>query len=283
MKKILVLIIILFNSCIKHDVGKIDLNHLSSLAVYNVNPSKDEVVILTNDRGDTTCISNVSMLITRNKDMVYKETRVDLKDFGDYANKGVYDESSILCFEDTKDGDYDYNDLVVKVSAKIIKSGKKYQVKLRITPIALGSTKTIALFFETFGGNHYMIASDCRRDLFKGDRGFINTSHDYRFNGYKEINFPVIEIGGSDDINHLRLNWYINVDGKRLYVASYVHDREYFDYIGVKGLPHALSISDLNFRYPIETISITKAYPRFIDWVYGKEGFIKENIEDYLY
>ena len=82
----------------------------------------------------------------------------------------------VVAFEDSRKGDYDYNDLIIHVSWSI----RENSYTIAVQPIALGSSKKIKLGFEKMDGNissvdEVIVAEDCRKDLFEGKEGFINT------------------------------------------------------------------------------------------------------------
>lgn len=273
----------LLSSCIsKPDIELVDLNNLSSFESYYVDPPKDKLLLIKNENGDTICLSNIPMTITKGIGINYEESLLDIKDYPDYKNKGVFDEYSTLCFEDTKNGDYDYNDLIIEVHSKLIYAGNRYKVKHEITPIALGSSKNISLYFETFNGNIYFITDDCRRDLFNGNFGFINTEG--KFKQYKKHPLKIYELGNQNNWNNTRINWFIEVDGKRMYIATSNHNREYYEYMGIKGYPHGISLPYLDFNYLKEKEFIGNGYPDFTRWIKGQQNyFVEKTNYEYIY
>lgn len=85
-----------------------------------------------------------------------------------------------VMFEDTQNGDYDYNDLIIHVKHQTdLPWAKEESLEtIEIQPIALGSTKTIKLGCILSDGSTHMISDDVRTDLFGGRQGFINTVND---------------------------------------------------------------------------------------------------------
>ena len=73
-------------------------------------------------------------------------------------------------FEDTQNGDYDYNDLIIHVKHQTdLPWAKEESLEtIEIQPIALGSTKTIKLGCILSDGSTHMISDDVRTDLFGG-------------------------------------------------------------------------------------------------------------------
>lgn len=101
---------------------------------------------------------------------------------GKYA--GFSNSYFTLAFEDSFQGDYDYNDLVIAVSLDNIKiDGRSapytlddFRGRLLIKPIACGSSNKIG-FGIRIGkdGKDIVLTDDVRRDFFDEVKGFINT------------------------------------------------------------------------------------------------------------
>ena len=137
--------------------------------------------------------------------------------------QGVLNTWQVVAFEDSREGDYDYNDLIIHVNWSI----RENNYTISVQPIALGSSKKIKLGFEKMDGNissvnEVIVAEDCRKDLFEGREGFINT-----FSGKEKV---IINNGKykyqkelAKQSNDLRcaVNWFIEVDGgTRLYAIT---------------------------------------------------------------
>ena len=90
--------------------------------------------------------------------------------------QGVLNTWQVVAFEDSREGDYDYNDLIIHVNWSI----RENNYTISVQPVALGSSKKIKLGFEKMDGNissvnEVIVAEDCRKELFEGREGFINT------------------------------------------------------------------------------------------------------------
>ncbi len=109
------------------------------------------------------------------------------------ANSYVKDGNSVIMFEDSRVGDFDYNDLVLYVRHSVSGNGSTAKITFRIKPVALGSANLIAFGWEDGNGEH-MLSDDVRRDFFFGQEGFINTENDNT--PYTEV-IPVVEGGGN--------------------------------------------------------------------------------------
>ena len=104
------------------------------------------------------------------------EISIEYEVLNDTDAKIAYNKSwQAIMFEDTRSGDYDYNDLIIHV--RNLHSWNKLQIDIQ--PIALGSQKVIKLGCVI--GNDkskHIISEDVRKDLFGGEKGFINTQSD---------------------------------------------------------------------------------------------------------
>ena len=87
----------------------------------------------------------------------------------------------VVCFEDSRSGDYDYNDLVIHV--KYQWNGTRFG--FGVHPIALGSTKEVRLGAVVYKGSTRIFKgllapgnADARTQYFQSQAGFINTGTD---------------------------------------------------------------------------------------------------------
>ena len=262
---------LLLISCI--EIGslqkKIDLSNIDLTKTLNIKPPKDGVAIVTSDL-DTIAITAVTQTVVVNKFAPVKIEYRSVEEFPDYKNGGISRYNQTLAFEDTKKGDQDYNDLIVYVNQENGWNRKGYKIKLKITPIALGSTIPIAFGFDDYDGDEYTIADDCRKELFKSDKGFINTVKNGDIKSYKTIHTKTYQMK-STDWKYTKLNFWIKASGNKLYIATASHSEEEIDYnsmVGTHNKPYGLSIPDF-FEYPAETKSIYNTYPDFDKWIKG--------------
>ncbi len=112
------------------------------------------------------------------------------------ANSAIKESSSVLMFEDSRTGDYDYNDLVLYVKHSIRGNGSvsnPFTITIWVKPIALGSVNKIAFGWEDGNGEH-MLSENVRQDFFFGHEGFINT---YADKPMIEL-IPVVKGGGNE-------------------------------------------------------------------------------------
>jgi hypothetical protein len=262
---------LLLISCI--EIGflqkKIDLSNVDLTKTLDIKPPKDGIAIVTSDL-DTIAITAIAQTVVVNKFAPVKIEYRSVEEFPDYKNGGISRYNQTLAFEDTKKGDQDYNDLIVYVNQENGWDGKGYKIKLKVTPIALGSTIPISFGFDDYDGDEYVIATDCRKELFKSDKGFINTVKNGNIKSYKTIHTKTYQMK-STDWKYTKLNFWIKASGNKLYIATASHSEEEIDYnsmIGTHNKPYGLSIPDF-FEYPAETKSIYNTYPDFDKWIKG--------------
>ncbi len=194
----------------------------------------------------------------------------------------------VVCFEDSRAGDYDYNDLVIHVMYKT--QGDVFG--FGVQPIALGSAKPIKLGCAVFRGETLVFkglvtpdGKDCRTQHFESQEGFINTvgsevnQQNGGWHGYLAStirNWDISKVAGR---GAMRVEWYIEVDGgTELYALSTKYLNQSFD---KNGMPCGLVITDTGthymengtvcgydwFNYPKESKSIKDVYPAIWEWL----------------
>ena len=209
----------------------------------------------------------------------------------------------VVCFEDSKSGDFDYNDLVIHVRYQLSKN----IFALGVQPVALGSTKAIKLGCVVYKGSKQIFkglitpeGTDCRSQYFKDQAGFINTVNKkgnffpktdskYPNGGWHEYlgstirNWDISKIEGD---GAMRVEWYVQVDnGVELFACSTDYLNESFD---KNGLPYGLVITSTGseytdsqgnkcgydwFNYPQEATHIKEVYPEIWTWLTTSASF----------
>ena len=187
--------------------------------------------------------------------------------------KGELRTWQVVAFEDSRNGDYDYHDLIIHVKWII----QKDSYTVSVQPIALGSTKTIKLGFEKMEGNinnpnEVIVAEDCRGKLFGGKEGFINTYGEKDLSNMNKFKYTENLKKQSDDLR-CAVNWFIEVDGGvRLYAIT--NNKKCLDQ---NGIPYGLIFTSIHdvfkycnkngdkcgldwFLYPQERVSIRDVY-----------------------
>ena len=191
--------------------------------------------------------------------------------------EGKLDVWPVVAFEDSRNGDYDYNDLIIHVNWVI--NENNYVVAVQ--PIALGSSKKIKLGFEKMEGNissvdEVIVAEDCREELFEGREGFVNTYPEKERIIIGEGKFKYRkELAKQSTDLRCAVNWFIEVDGgTRLYAIT--DKKECLDKVGrpygliltyiygkaIYAADEAGTIACGNdwFQYPRELVNISDVY-----------------------
>ncbi len=120
--------------------------------------------------------------------------------YDNFASDGwVKESSSVLMFEDSRFGDFDYNDLVLYVKHQIRGNGTTTpgMMTMWVKPIALGGYNDIAFGWEDGNGEH-ILTDNVRRDYFNGRSGIINT---YNTDDGYIPSIPVVDGGGNTVCN----------------------------------------------------------------------------------
>ena len=180
----------------------------------------------------------------------------------------------VIAFEDSKNGDYDYNDLIVHV--KYVVKNKNFS--LYIQPVAYGATKSITLGFNVIkDGINIGTGSiqNTRENLFNDvSNGFINTEkYDKHYNGYT---YSYNVKCNTNNLSDISIEWFIQVDGQTIYAVNRTNYKYTLDN---NNMPYGLVLSNVNkvgytqivnnksvevghdwFRYPKERVNIILCY-----------------------
>lgn len=194
-----------------------------------------------------------------------------------------------IMFEDSKQGDYDYNDLIIHVYSKVNTPwGKNIALQnISIQPIALGNTKNISLGCILSDNSEHILYRNVREELFDSNVGFINTVNDK-----SPIRFKLRETPITDwqlELNSTKsywIAWFIEVDGNRIYAVSSDFEYNRYDNVISKDLlPYGIVVANDNgtFKYPQEMTSVFNAYPSFKDWAYNYGMNIGKPNKDHIY
>ena len=281
----------------------VDIDHYQTAGTYDV-PVKEGCITVVKAYGVTLAEAESPMTIwvprmtlTRS-DEGLTTTFVPRDEYPNFAgNKSQL--FQVVCFEDSRRGDYDYNDLVIHVL---------YQTRQNIfgfgvQPVALGSTKSIKLGCVVYKGGKRIFkglitpeGADCRSQYFKSMEGTLNT--------YDKANIKVGEYLGSTirnwDVSKIegngpmRVEWYIEVDnGVELYALSTAYLNDSFD---KDKLPYGLVITTTGteyvdekggylcgfdwFNYPRESVHIKEVYPEMWNWLTTDSSYNFADIYD---
>lgn len=288
-----------------------DVKHLQTTEAYTVKARSGYVAIVTVGQ-DTIAKAYSDFPIMAPKGVEKRVTYAPLAEpkgrayDDDFENEiGVNNSKlfQVICFEDSRVGDYDYNDLVIHV--KYQQQGNVFG--FGVQPVALGSTKDIKLGCDVYKGDNLVYSGllfdkTCREQMFNDGKnpltGFLNVYFD-------DVNFKGNPIGGGEprraylgstikhwDISKLegngamRVEWFIEVDGNtRLYALSLKHLKSSLD---AEKLPYGLVITstgthytDKNgsvcgldwFNYPQEGRHMQSVYPEIWKWMTGEKDY----------
>jgi hypothetical protein len=180
----------------------------------------------------------------------------------------VYDEPQVYsyAFEDQKfNGDYDMNDVVLKVTFPSTKNSKGEVIaidstKLQITMVAAGATFNI----KAFVGDTPLFDGQEIHDAFGVNRGvMVNTG-----NGKAQTATPVVDVidipagiidsEGNADFTLLDVWIHVNDNveegaNSSNQIIKYLEDK-------LKPAPYAIMVPQ-DWRWPLERICVTEAYP----------------------
>lgn len=282
MKKILLLITLAFFgvSCINEDFEsmKLDLDNLS--------PFTEELAPI--QEGKTTLIYADNKLICETKVPTnYYMPKGAIRTIDYKINKkdaifsGWDTYQFTAAFEDTRNGDNDYNDFVCFITRNKIEIGSwpNYSVKITmyIQPIAFGAGTVLQFGMTLPDGRDTIFTNNIQRDLFPGTTGFVNTTDvtDVYFTADTNhiIKFTYIQ-PGRVSASYPFHPFIINQSGEKLYVALNGKKNDIKDYLSiasVTGYPLGIATSGA-FFYPLEKVNIATCYPGFNSWVTGNKS-----------
>lgn len=270
MKKLIsiFLISVLFISCEKENTEIKTKSETYPFEEILLSPQINKALVVLNSLSDTIAIVTSPSYVS-----IPMDTPITIEEIDNSNNNldNLYQIYQVVAFEDSRNGDFDYNDLVVRL--RIIQRNNNTQISVQ--PIALGSTKPIK-FGVRINGINYILSENCREDLFDGDEGFINTLPNKTrkvYDKFKVTNFPITRNTYGKSID-----WFIEVDkGLRLYAVSKNYP--------TLNRPYGLIFVDLNepfyhedkeiglewFDYPAEFNRIESVYPDFFKNLTFKE------------
>jgi hypothetical protein len=201
-------------------------------------------------------------------------------------------------FEDSKNCDFDYNDLVIHTLYRI-SSGK---LKIGIHPIAYGATKTITLGLIVYKNNvkvyDEVISTNCRHDLFEdypGTSGFINTvQYDHHY-----IAFPkILTICDATSFSNLDIVWWVKTNDSSDIMYAVNARTTPNELLNSEGLPYGVVCTYMDkgykdgvatglvgynwFFYPKETVSVWN-YFQIKSGVFNyKDGITGPMVNDFI-
>lgn len=308
MKNLLLYLIIFslfLSSCVKSNVGKNELpdNETKTEVILRMQTSKEYTVpvkegyvtqVVFSGEVVATAVEPMTILlpITSAVTKVVDDLTLVYVPKAQYPNT-IENESSlfqVICFEDSKETDYDYNDLVIHVYYKT----KGNIFGFGVQPVALGSSKSFKLGCAVYKGETQVFKglitqgdNDCRKQYFEGKEGMFNTItpnffpknsqipgwHEYLGSSIRNWDMSKIEGSGAN-----RVEWYILVGNDEHFALStqYLNSS-----LNTDMLPYGLVFTNVGavyyegskevghdwFNYPKETCHINDVYPQLWEWM----------------
>jgi len=155
----------------------------------------------------------------------------------------IYDSYFTVAFEDSKELDCDYNDLVLNIcldnrAPRSTDNAKDFKARLFVHPIALGGTKQVGFGIRLQDGTEKLLTDDVRRDYFQGKLGFINTE----LTQTEPMQFPVVEAYTQDEFLG-SIYFFIQADGERRYALNTGNTDRVVD---THGYPYGIIVTNCN-------------------------------------
>lgn len=184
-------------------------------------------------------------------------------------------------FEDTRNGDNDYNDFVCFITRDKVEIGSwpdwSVKITMYIQPIAFGAGTVLQFGMTLPDGRDTIFTNNIQRDLFPGTTGFVNTTDvtDVYFTADTNhiIKFTYIQPGRVSESYPFH-PFIINQSGEKLYIALNGQKnsvKNYLSLASVTGYPLGIATSGA-FFYPLEKVNIATCYPGFNSWVTGNKS-----------
>ncbi|WP_455949440.1 hypothetical protein [Odoribacter laneus] len=303
MKKIVLIFItfaLIVMGCEHKDVyqtKKVDFDNIVPFAAYEV-PLKEGMVSIVIYGEDTLAITGIPMNINVPKEAVKNLTKSTAPirvvysnepKFEGYKDCGTIQTDCVLLFEDTRSGDNDYNDLIIWAKKKETRTyWPDYIVSCEFTihPIALGAIKNFKLGVVNEQGTEFILAENCREELFKGEKGFINTETNVAPKTYPSKMIKTKEWKYNPNVGNTTINWFIETADERMYIAETnkaVNQSNLEQFGNEKGRPYGIAFPTTGANifkfggpfYATECTPIQQIYNNFEGWIQG-EGNIND-------
>jgi len=304
MKKILMLLIIAIVgvSCISEDMDstKLDLKHLDPF-VEKMAPVKEGYITIIKSDTFTVCQTDAPIKYLFPKG---KEPKISyIQKSKDYQNGGYFSFHFVASFEDTKNGDNDYNDFIAFITVVKKQTGPNnndQNLEIYVQPLACGAGNSTNLKFgiKFNNGKIWMASNNVRQDFFDGTSGFINVHND-EATPWVNVNviYPTNDIhhikrciygsfaqGSNGDLNpNYRINPFVINGNDTIFLAIFEHNLEKEDYnniVNLKGYPLGIATSD-GYHWPLEKINIKNCYYNFNNWITGSDQILNISSGNY--
>lgn len=277
-------------SCISEDFEKMKLN-LENLDPFleKKAPVKEGYTTIIKSDGKAICRTNIEYEYLFPKGSIETIEYIPLQKnvvFGTWT-KNQY----TACFEDTRNGDNDYNDFVCYITMETgdydddddDKKGRKDDdddelifTNVYIQPIAYGAGTTLKFGIRLPNGQDTIISNNILQDFFPGipAKNYVNTvkaNSIYQTNNINSVKkFTYIQTENSNLAKQFH-PFIINEQGEKLFLAlNFTNNgnNNYLEIVGVTGYPLGIATRGM-FDYPIEKLNISSCYSGFNSWVMG--------------
>lgn len=263
---------------------------IETLADYEVplQPHMSTIVVL---EGDTLAVTHEPMRIAVPRRAVDQNAlQVTYTQEAVYENFASSNYWQYIAFEDTRKGDYDYNDLVIHCRIKNNRDWRdgSYTHIVAVQPVALGGSLPLQLgiVYKTEEGNltEVVLCENVRKELFFGNPIFpINTDPQKEIRKVTDNLTTLFEI--KDFEATFKVIWFVDNGTDRLYAATtnFGADKT-FDMVSPDGLPYGISFTS-KWNYPIEKCHIRNAYPGFDQWIHNGDEtkLLKGRVKEFVF
>lgn len=285
MKKILILLITLFviTSCINDDDFKTQQADLKNIAPFIEKTAiiKEDYLTIIKSNEDTIVVTRLPIKYSFPKGtketILYRPLSIQKIDMP----YGLDIHQYTVAFEDTRNGDNDYNDFVCFITRQKEEIGNWPEWTVKITmyiqPIAFGAGTTLQFGMTLPNGIDTIFTNNIQRDMFPNTTGFVNTT-------------DVTDIYETADTNHIiKYTYYqigrsyqtynfhpfiINSSGEKFYAITNSHSiGSTTNILSITGYPMGIATPGA-FLHPMEKINIVNGYSGFNNWIMGNSTTI---------
>jgi hypothetical protein len=274
-------------SCINYEEKSyIDLKNIDQY-IEKIAPIKEGYTTNIVVNNELICQTNIEIPYLLQKDK--KDSIFYTPNTKSFSNGGWSSYHQIVCFEDTRNGDNDYNDFICWITTVVSFDHSNYLnpktiIQCYVQPIAYGASLSFKFGIKYPDNQVWITSQDAKPFFFNDYAGYVNTEYDTwnnpnpnsimtnNTNYIKKL--PIIIINGH--ISNPRINPFIIVNNDTLYAAIYNHNLEENQYTSLNGYPLGITFGS-EFKYPIEKININRCYDDFNNWITGNIDILNKD------
>lgn len=282
MKKLLLLLAVTFTvtSCINEDLEslKLDLDNLSPYTEKVTTIKEGQITRIYADN-KLICETTVPTSYYLPKGSIERIEYIPNKKDAIFSGWDTYQFTA--AFEDTRNGDNDYNDFVCFITRDKVGIWKwpndSVKITMYIQPIAFGAGTVLQFGMTLPDGTDTIFTDNIQRDLFPSTTGFVNTTDVNNIYSTADTNHIIKFVyyrAGRGDASYPFHPFIINQSGEKLYVALNGQKnsvKNYLSLASIIGYPLGIATSGA-FIYPLEKVNIATCYPGFNNWVVGNSN-----------